>query len=127
MKSTKVLNEEIRDKKIAPLKIRNRIHQNYCRGCNCVIKPNNKPSSRVKVPLGLCAKCSKDPNIRPKCKGLTVKGKPCKALATYQLDLEKNEGYCIRHDPESNWDFNEGRISRTPYNECGKTNRTKNR
>jgi hypothetical protein len=127
MRSRKILNEHIRGKKIKPMKVTHRIHQDYCRGCGCVIKPNRKPSSKVKVPLGLCGVCSKDPAIRPKCKGTTKKGQPCKALATYQLDLEKNEGYCIRHDPKGDWDFNDGRISRAPFSECGKKDRLKNK
>ena len=70
--------------------IRSRLGGRYCSHCDDRM-PSARRDTRGNRTLGLCIKCMRDPDIAPRCKGVTSANKPCKAIA-YEGD------YCVYHD-----------------------------
>ena len=112
VKTREQINEDM-PKRNNAIRVQHRIHARHCWGCDGVIARGNK---RQKSHIGLCKPCATNPDIRPKCLGTTVKGEPCRAMATKQLDYSYPQpvGYCLRHDPQGDWDYFKDRISKGP-------------
>ena len=71
-----------------------RVHQHYCK-CGRVRHPNR--GMQYKHGIGLCSDCMRDPDIYPKCKAKTVKGKNCRGIGLIGFDEKTNTGWCAAH------------------------------